>query len=197
MSIARIREQIARYPKPKVGFITVPDARCLQARVTRNKRTWSRTFSFIRYDESIAAAYRAARSYLNALQDELPPSRQTRKASSPRKQTDLPPGVSISSRLDRRNGNSYTAVMVYWHDGARPRNKTFHLGRTDIIDPRDHRHVIGVAVAFRRAYELARESGRAFDPTPWADWRGRLPQDVQNRLGSPADRSSERRALSF
>lgn len=196
-TVEAVRRQIRRYKKPAVGYVTVPSPTLMQARVTRNRQTWRETFSIHDYGGSIAATYRAARSYLNRLSSTLPPRRRIRDTCSPWKTSDLPPGVSIASSYDKRRGFDYKSVMVYWKDGNRGRNKTFHIGRADIVAPADYQAVIDIAIEFRRAYENARAAGQPFDPRPWHNWRRRLPHVTRKRLATPTNADRPRRALAF
>lgn len=196
-TVQRIRDQIARYPSPRVGYITVPSPTLLQARVTRNRQTWRETFAIRDYGGSVAATFRAARSYLNALAPHLPVSHRLRTTCAPYKSSDLPPGVSIAPRFDHRRNIEYTAIQVHWNDGQRDRNKTFHIGQANIVDPADYQAVIDIAIEFRQAYEQARMAGKPFDPRPWQYWRHRLPDDVRQRLTTPAEPGTSRQALAF
>lgn len=196
-TVEQIRKQIARYPAPQVGYITVPSPTLLQARVTRNRQTWRETFAIRDYGGSIAATFRAARSYLNALAPHLPISHRLRNTRAPSKSSDLPPGVSIAPLFDHRRNIEYTAIQVHWNDGRRDRNKTFHVGRVDIVDPADYQAIIDIAIEFRQAYEQARKTGATFDPRPWKYWRHRVAEDVQQRLSTPAESDTSRRTLAF
>src|SRR5699024_5710853 len=137
-----------------IGYITVPYENTLQTRVTRDGQSYSKAFTITQHAGSLAETYRAARQYLDGLAATLPrkPSR-LRRSPTPTKTSNLPVGVSIGTTYDKRRDAGYLVVQVHWHDGLRVRNKSFHIGREDVVDPRDCLPVVEVAIEFRRAYE--------------------------------------------
>lgn len=151
----------------RIGCITQPTLDACQARIGGRSLGW---FPARRYG-GLAGARAAAQARIDTVAAHLPPPRAPRLTPQANNASSPVGGVSRGIKHDRRRGVDALVYQVYWHDGTRPRNKTFWVGRVDRATAEDEAQAARAAEGFRRAYVNAVHEGTRFDPSPWDDWR--------------------------
>lgn len=159
-------------PRPNqgmsVGWIRYPNGEGLQAVHKRQGREVSRPFSFA--EHGYERAHVVARRWLRLCQCLDPANSRLASAPQRNKTQPYPRGVSLSVK-ERRSGTRQYSMSVYWHDGHKPRNKTFYAGSEDVLTNAELRVAERAAIAFRQAYVRWRAEGGDFDPADWVNWQ--------------------------
>ncbi len=154
--------------------ITQPDPNGFQVRIVRNKKEYSRYFSYrlwggrkkalmgaINWRDQMLVSLGSVNKYL------------PERTINPTKRTTGVRGVSRSVQYDKRRDCHYVVYSVHWRNNGRPTTKTFHVGRLESVTPDEEFHAFRTAVRFRHEYELAKSEDLPFDPSRFKSWKKR------------------------
>lgn len=176
----QLRDSLSLLPKPKYGRLVAKASDRLTSELKRNGKLLKVEFELRDYDYDLHACHQHACDALEVLAFQHAPSRFYH-ATDVYTQDGLPKGVSLGIGNDIRSDGKYPhwRVQVHWHNGRRSTNKTFRIGRIDLVDQAMIDDVCRVASEFRRAYDRARLNREPFDPSPWREWRALLTEETQ------------------
>lgn len=117
-----------------------------------------------------------ARRWRDAIKKALPAPIEggLRRTPQPNKTSNLPVGVSLTHKRDRRKPDEpvYVAYSVFWQDAqGRKRVKTFQVGRSGEISTAADRRARFTAIAFRACDEWCVRNQTPFHPERFGEWR--------------------------
>lgn len=177
----QLNDALRLLPKPRDGRIVGTACDRLTCELKRNGEVSKIAFDLSDHDFDLYACHQAACHALEKLALEHVPSRFHHGAER-YTQDGLPKGVSLgiihetdSSGVD----HPIWRVQVYWHNGHRSTNKSFRIGRANLVNQSMIDDTCRVASDFRRAYDQARLDREQFDSSPWDNWRELLTEETQ------------------
>lgn len=82
-------------------------------------------------------------------------------------------GVTSYINVDNRRADCKSFRFgVRWYDAeGKPKTRSFQVGTLGSYSTADELHAFKVAISFRLSWELGKDSGEAFDPLEYRDWK--------------------------
>ena len=151
--------------------ITQPDESGYQVRVVRNRKEYSRYFSYNLWG-SKNKALEAAQSWRDQKIAKLDSAQGGigKPALSNNATTGIR-GVMKRIHYDKRRDTKSLVYQVHWIDDGKVKNKKFQVGRIETVTADQDLHTFRTAMHFRKEYELCKSYNTKFDAARYAMWK--------------------------